>query len=590
MPSYAPTSIKGAAFEEVTLALIAKGCCGACSSSVSLLLQLPVCGLEDLGVVASCHRPISPQSLRGRVVLPHGDHPVCSSVCLTGRLDGLHRPSGGVSPGSCSSGISSLPTLCGSWPRLPVHSAVLRSVHGPTGLHSGYGSCVSYTSFLGYPYASLPERLARPGLLPGGSPPGSQGCLVPLSRVGDRSQPGEVQLLSVSGGPVSQGDHRRKDFYGFSIARLRLQAAVNRWRISVLRRASCQLVAVAAGDVVLSVSSGSRGLPADEIAPDLILPLLGSVGSFGSCAMVSRLSSGPSVVASRGSPLSRGVSPSGFPGSGLLVRCFRRQLGGSLWETGLLPAFGTSRRLFFQSMPGSCWQCVAVSSTSSPFCQGPRWQCFATTSPRLPICARRGAPSLLLSPPLRRISSVGRNLQIRLAPQFIPGIHNVLADSLSRPHQLPSSEWSLNMDVFQSLTHQWPVMIDLFATSDNHCCSIYFLPYRDPLSAGTDALLQSWDGLLAYAFPTWSILPRVLAKLWVSHQTLLALIAPYWPQRPWFVDLLQLSVAPPVILSARPDLLFQPQSRRRYPGLHRLALHAWRLSSDSPERLVSPRR
>ena len=117
-----------------------------------------------------------------------------------------------------------------------------------------------------------------------------------------------------------------------------------------------------------------------------------------------------------------------------------------------------------------------------------------------------------------------------------------------------------------------------------------FSPYRDPLSAWTDALLQSWDGLLACAFPPWSVLPRVLAKLRVSHRTLLTLIAQYWPQRSWFVDLLQLSVAPPVPLSARPDLLFQPQSRRRYPSLHGLALYAWRLSSVSPGRLVSPRR
>ena len=146
------------------------------------------------------------------------------------------------------------------------------------------------------------------------------------------------------------------------------------------------------------------------------------------------------------------------------------------------------------------------------------------------------------------------------------------------------------MEVFRSLSRQWPVMIDLFATSANHRCSIYFSPFRDPLSAGTDALLQSLDGLLAYAFPLWSILPQVLAKLRVSHQTLLTLIAPYWPQRPWFADLLQMSVAPPVTLSSRPDLLFQPRPRRCYLGLHRLALHAWRLSSDSPGLLVSPRR
>ena len=148
--------------------------------------------------------------------------------------------------------------------------------------------------------------------------------------------------------------------------------------------------------------------------------------------------------------------------------------------------------------------------------------------------------------------------------------------------------WLKQNFMFRSLLRQWLIMIDLFATSANHCCSIYFSPFRDLLSAGTDALLQSWDGFLAYAFPPWSILPQVLAKLWVSHQTLLTLVAPYWPQRPWFVDLLQMSVAPPVALPTRPDLLFQPRSRRRYPGLHRLALHAWRLSSDSPGLLVSP--
>ena len=99
---------------------------------------------------------------------------------------------------------------------------------------------------------------------------------------------------------------------------------------SVLRSESCLLVAVASGVAVLSVTSGSRGPPADEFAPDLPSPLLGSVGSFGSGAVVSGLSSGPSVVASRVSLLSRCVSPAGVPSSCLLVRRFRRRLGASL--------------------------------------------------------------------------------------------------------------------------------------------------------------------------------------------------------------------------------------------------------------------
>ena len=402
---------------------------------------------------------------------------------------------------------------------------------------------------------SLPGQLARPGLIPGGSPPGSRGCLVPLSRVGNHDQPGEVQLLSVSGGTVSRGGHRRKDFYGFSIARLRLQAAVNLRRISVLRSTSCQLVAVASGDAVLSVTSGSRGPPADEIAPDLPSPLLGSVGSFGSGTVVSGLSSGPSVVASRGSTLSWCVSPSGLPRSGLLVRRFRRRLGGSLGRQGcfrpLGPVGGSSsvnaRELLAVRHGLLHFQSFLSGTTVAVFCDNVTAVAY--------LRKKGGTRSPALNTIAQEILRWAESLRIRLAPQFIPGIRNVLTDSLSRPHQLPSSEWSLNMDVFRSLTSQWPVMVDLFATSDNHRCSTYFSPYRDLLSAGTDALLQSWDGLLAYAFQPWSILPQVLAKLRVSHRTLLTLTAPYWPQRPWFVGLLQLSMAPPATLSApRPPL------------------------------------
>ena len=86
--------------------------------------------------------------------------------------------------------------------------------------------------------------------------------------------------------------------------------------------------------------------------------------------------------------------------------------------------------------------------------------------------------------------------------------------SLSRPHQLPHTEWSLHPEVFRSISRRWPVQIDLFATSTNRQCSVFFSPFQDPLAAGTDAFLQRWDGLQAYAFPPWSVIPRVVvAKL-----------------------------------------------------------------------------
>ena len=108
------------------------------------------------------------------------------------------------------------------------------------------------------------------------------------------------------------------------------------------------------------------------------------------------------------------------------------------------------------------------------------------------------------------------------------------------------------------------------------------------MSAGTDAFLQSWAGLPAYAFTPVAIIPRVLAKLGSSTGTELTLVAPHWAQRPWFSDLLQLSLAPPVFLPARQDLLHLPRSRHLCPDLRRLRLHAWRLSSDLLEPLDSP--
>ena len=199
-----------------------------------------------------------------------------------------------------------------------------------------------------------------------------------------------------------------------------------------------------------------------------------------------------------------------------------------------------------------------------------------------------GTRSPLLNTLAQEILRWTESLSIRLAPQFLPGSNNVLADALSRPHQLPHTEWSLNMTVFLSLRRLWPVQIALFATSANHRCSIYFSPFRDQRSAGTAAFLQSWDGLQAYAFPPVAVIPRVLATLRAFKVTELTLVAPHWAQRPWFSDLVQLSLAPTVILPSHSDLLRLPRSSHLYPDLRRLRLHAWRLSSVLPEPLASP--
>ena len=121
--------------------------------------------------------------------------------------------------------------------------------------------------------------------------------------------------------------------------------------------------------------------------------------------------------------------------------------------------------------------------------------------------------------------------------------------------------------------------------ADNSTALAYFSPFRDPSPIGTDALLQNWDGYQVYAFPPWSMIPLVLKKLRSSSGVLMTLVAPFWPQRPWFPDLLELVVDGPIVLPNCRDLLSQPRFHCHHRGIDKLSLHAWRLSSD----LLDPR-
>ena len=126
------------------------------------------------------------------------------------------------------------------------------------------------------------------------------------------------------------------------------------------------------------------------------------------------------------------------------------------------------------------------------------------------------------------------------------------------PESGDRSEWTLHQEVVDQLVHRWPAVIDLFATALTARLPVYFSPASDPRAAGTDALLQPWDDLQAYAFPPIAIIRRVLLKLRSSKNCELTLIAPFWPQRDWFPDLLELLSDVPITLSDRKDLLRQP--------------------------------
>ena len=61
----------------------------------------------------------------------------------------------------------------------------------------------------------------------------------------------------------------------------------------------------------------------------------------------------------------------------------------------------------------------------------------------------------------------------------------------------------------QDLLHQWPAIIDLFATSLTARLPVFFAPAWEPKATGVDAFLHPWDNLQAYAFPPIAFIVRV---------------------------------------------------------------------------------
>ena len=260
---------QGGCFGGGHLGLNCQGCCGACSTHFSRLLQPSVRSVEDLGVMASSHRPLPSHSLCGRVSLPDGDHSVCDPVGASGGLDGLHRSDGSVPSSAGSSSFSSLSSLHVPRHCLSIQSAVLWPLHSSAGLHQGHGSCFCYTPFYGDPYETVSRRLASPVNLSGVPPRGSSDCPPTLSRVGDCGQPPEIQPGSITGGSVSDGCHRLRLFQSFSFGGAHLPAAVNSRRVSVLRLAYCELMAIATRRPFFAGSPSSWRQTEDAVPPAL---------------------------------------------------------------------------------------------------------------------------------------------------------------------------------------------------------------------------------------------------------------------------------------------------------------------------------
>ena len=166
---------------------------------------------------------------------------------------------------------------------------------------------------------------------------------------------------------------------------------------------------------------------------------------------------------------------------------------------------------------------------------------------------------------------------INLSAEFLPGRLNTIADEQSRVVENLDAEWMVYPSIFKQVCSTFGEPdIDLFASRINAQSSCYVSWRPDPHAVAIDAFNMQWQNIKGYAFPPFSVIPRLLQKI-RRDKARMILILPIWPTQAWFSVALRVNVREPVILPR--DCLTLPQDlQRKHPLNRTLRLAAMTLS------------
>lgn len=168
--------------------------------------------------------------------------------------------------------------------------------------------------------------------------------------------------------------------------------------------------------------------------------------------------------------------------------------------------------------------------------------------------------------------------KIFLFASYIASKDNAEADALSRMKN-EDTEWELADFAYKRIVSLFGNFdIDLFATSQNTKCKsfISWLPCAE--AKEIDAFTVNWSNLNFYAFPPFSLILRVLAKIKTDRASGV-IIVPDWPSQPWYPLFQSLLVGKPVKFEPNDNLLMSACRKKQHPRASQLSLMAGRVSA-----------
>ena len=210
-------------------------------------------------------------------------------------------------------------------------------------------------------------------------------------------------------------------------------------------------------------------------------------------------------------------------------------------------------------------------------------QCFTDSTVAVSCISKFGSCKTKLNGVTRDVWLHCRNRNNFITASHIAGKHNVVADKLSREHDL-ELEWKLDPGIFYKLNSYWgPFDIDLFASRINFQMKPYASWRPDPDADIINAFHCEWSNLFSYCFPPFPLVPRILQKL-KREEAEMCIVVPFWKNQPFFSLLGSLLMDFPFLLSPShsENILFHPIDRsKEHPLKNSLNLIACRLSGKT---------